>query len=450
MPSLAAVTKPILALLLAGAWFWLSAAFAGEQVKVQLNWKHQFEFAAFYAAQAQGFYRDAGLDVEIIEGGPGIDSVKQVASGHADFGVGTSALVVERARGQPVMAIATLMQHSPIALLAPRRSGIESVHDLAGRPIAVDPHSRDEIESFLRASGIAADKIDLVDQVDWTLDSINSGRIAAKAIYTSNETYLIRGQEHEYLLLRPRSAGIDLYGNILFTRDEVFRKRPAVVKGFREATLKGLDYALRHPDVVSELILAKYNTQRKTRDHLLFEAEQIRELTRPDIVEPGYMSAGRWRHVVEVYADRGKLPADFDLEDFIYDPTQKGIPHWILWTLGFAIGGMLVAMALVIKVRAFNAALRREIGEREQAQAALRVSEAKYRELVDNANAIILRMAPDGTVTYFNEFAENFFGYPSAEILGQHVVGSIVPDTESGTGRDLSEMIAGKIGRAHV
>ena len=69
-------------------------------------------------------------------------------------------------------------------------------------------------------------------------------------------------------------------------------------------------------------------------------------------------------------------------------------------------------------------------------------SEANYKELIENVNAIILRMAPDGTVTYFNEYAENFFGYRAEEILGRHVVGTIVPETESNTGRDLSELIA--------
>ena len=73
---------------------------------------------------------------------------------------------------------------------------------------------------------------------------------------------------------------------------------------------------------------------------------------------------------------------------------------------------------------------------------ALKVSEQRYRELLTHANVIILRLAPDGTVSYFNEFAEHFFGYTAAEIVGRHVVGTIVPPTDSNTGRDLAEMIA--------
>ncbi|MDP2834540.1 MAG: ABC transporter substrate-binding protein [Pseudomonadota bacterium] len=422
--------------------FALSGVQAGESVSVQLIWKHQFEFAAFYAAQEQGYDRAAGLEVTIREGGPGIDAVKEVLEGRADFAVGTSALVVERYLGKPLVVLATLMQHSPIALLARRKNGVESVLDLAGKPVAVDAHSRDEIDAYLRASGIPVAQIKLIEQTDWTLGSLDQGREAAKVVYVSNEPFLIRGREHEYLLLTPRSAGIDLFGNVLYSSEALLRQRPETVRAFREATLKGLVYALAHSEEIADLILAHYNTQNKSRAHLLFEADQIRELTRPDIVEPGYMSPGRWRHVVEVYASQDKLPADFDLAGFLYDPTPPKTPAWVRWALLAALVGMLVALAVVARVRALNHKLQREIGERKQAETALQASEAKYRELVDNANAIILRMTPDGTLTYFNEYAETFFGYTAAEILGKHVVGSIVPEVESGSERDLADMVA--------
>jgi PAS domain S-box-containing protein len=81
-----------------------------------------------------------------------------------------------------------------------------------------------------------------------------------------------------------------------------------------------------------------------------------------------------------------------------------------------------------------------DITEQKKAQEALQRSEIKYRELVQNANSIILRMDSQGNVTFFNEFAQQFFGYTEDEILGRNVVGTIVPEKES-TGRDLAAMI---------
>jgi PAS domain S-box-containing protein len=81
-----------------------------------------------------------------------------------------------------------------------------------------------------------------------------------------------------------------------------------------------------------------------------------------------------------------------------------------------------------------------DITEQKKVQEALQRSELKYRELVQNANSIILRMDSQGNVTFFNEFAQQFFGYTEDEILGKNVVGSIVPETDSEL-RNLAAMI---------
>jgi PAS domain S-box-containing protein len=92
------------------------------------------------------------------------------------------------------------------------------------------------------------------------------------------------------------------------------------------------------------------------------------------------------------------------------------------------------------ELSAANAALASEIAERRQAEAALRRSELKYRELVEHANSMILRVDARGRILFFNEFAQNFFGFREDEIIGAQAMGTIVPETES-SGRDLAALV---------
>src|ERR1700681_2179260 len=91
-------------------------AAALDQVSLQLKWKHQVQFAGYYAALEQGFYRDAGLDVAIREGGPDIDVAATVASGKADFGVCNSSVMRKRAMGHPLVVAAPHFPASPAIL----------------------------------------------------------------------------------------------------------------------------------------------------------------------------------------------------------------------------------------------------------------------------------------------------------------------------------------------
>jgi len=80
--------------------------------------------------------------------------------------------------------------------------------------------------------------------------------------------------------------------------------------------------------------------------------------------------------------------------------------------------------------------------DRRRAWESVRASEEKYRELVENANNIILKCDRDGNITFFNEYAQHFFGFSREEILGRPMVGTIVPPTESGSERDLVNLLA--------
>lgn len=98
------------------------------------------------------------------------------------------------------------------------------------------------------------------------------------------------------------------------------------------------------------------------------------------------------------------------------------------------------------ELRSLYGNLERQVQELKSAQEKLKASEEKYRELVEHANSIILRWKTDGRITFMNGYGLKFFGYEEEEIVGRHVVGTIVARTDS-SGRDLQKMIEGIISR---
>ena len=82
----------------------------------------------------------------------------------------------------------------------------------------------------------------------------------------------------------------------------------------------------------------------------------------------------------------------------------------------------------------------RDISERKKTEDALIESERKYRQLVQSANSIIIYFDSQGRITFLNKFGQDFFGYAEEEIIGQNIIGTIVPEKDS-QGRDLHELV---------
>lgn len=101
----------------------------------------------------------------------------------------------------------------------------------------------------------------------------------------------------------------------------------------------------------------------------------------------------------------------------------------------------LIVLLLFVWNRSLRAAVQKRTTELERSQEALRESEARYRELVEQASSIILRMDREGRICFLNDYAQRFFGCQLADVIGKSVIGTIVPETDS-AGKNLREMIA--------
>lgn len=292
-------------------------------VTLQLKWWHQFQFAGFYAAVKEGYYRDAGFDVTIVEAAEGVDPIQAVVDGDADYGVSTTELVLWRSRGAPVVVLGVIAQHSPLVFLTSDRPDIVSVHDLVGKRVAIEPNSA-ELLAYLQDEGIDIDDIDFLPHT-FSTDALLTGDIDATSAYSSDEPFELRSAGVAYQTFSPRSVGIDFYGDVLFTTEAQIAANPEQVRAFTEASMAGWRYAFDNVDEMIDYIYAELS-QRHSREHLAFEAAQMRRLVVPDLIEPGSMRVGRWQHIADTYRRVGLLDAPLDVADLLYQPETTPDP----------------------------------------------------------------------------------------------------------------------------
>lgn len=402
-----------------------------EPVTLQLKWHHQFQFAGYYAALAQGYYRDAGLDVRIVPAAAGVDAVVEVSAGRAQYGVSNSALVVARAQGRPVVVLAAIFQHTPIVLLARPQAGIRHVQDLRGKRAMIEPLDA-EVFAYLQQQGVPRSSLHLVPH-SFNLADFTQGRVDVISAYSTNEPFYLEQAGQPYLSFTPRQGRIDFYGDNLFTSEQELREHPDRVARFRAASLRGWNYAMAHPDAIIDLILTHYNSQ-SSRAHLQFEARQMAPLVQPELVGMGYMHPERWRHIVDIYREFGLLRGPFDVQAFVYDPDlplRQERDH-LLWALVllFALGTVLAGVAIFLLRLARR--LRQEVAIREAMTAHLAENERQFRFMAEHSADVIWTLdLSNHCLSYISPAVTALCGHEPQHLLGHPIMACMTPASAS-------------------
>lgn len=288
-----------------------------QNVRVQLKWTHQFQFAGYYAAIDQGYYREAGFDVTLLEHAPGVTPIEQLIGGRVDYAVGDSGVLLYRATGVPLVALAAIFQESPSILLTLEESGISELSDLRGKRIMLlGGYLNAELMSMLEAAGMHADDFTLLP-ADTDVAALIDRRTDAYNAYTTNEPFALSELGIPHRIFSPSDYGVDFYADILITTERQIARDPDGVRRFVEATLRGWRYAVDNPAEVVDLIFSDYNTQGHSRAHLMFEAQEAIHLILPNMVPIGYMNEERWGRIEKVFRQQGQLTQTVDMSRFL-------------------------------------------------------------------------------------------------------------------------------------
>jgi signal transduction histidine kinase/ABC-type nitrate/sulfonate/bicarbonate transport system substrate-binding protein len=291
-----------------------------EKVSLQLLWKHQFEFAGFYIAKEKGYYKDLGLDVQLKEFEFGTNITNDVLSGKSDFGIGRSSLILDKLRDKDIVLLGALYQSTPYVLMTKKRSDIQSIKDFKDKKIMLTDNleSLVAINSMMRSQGINQDDYTKVAHTFNAQDILN-GKADIMTVFLSNEPFTLYNMGQDYKIFDPKDYGFDFYSDIIFSSKKFALQSPSKVDRFYKATLKGWKYAFKNIDETVELILKKYNTQNKTKDAYVFEANILKTLAYKQDVEFGHLDELRIKEIANLYKLLGMTKKSNEhLKDLIY------------------------------------------------------------------------------------------------------------------------------------
>ncbi|NLU34072.1 MAG: transporter substrate-binding domain-containing protein [Wolinella succinogenes] len=295
-----------------------------QKLSLRLQWKHQFEFAGFYTAIEKGYYQEAGLEVELKEYENGVNIIQEVLEGKSHFGIWGSGIIKEQMEGKPILLLANYFKRSPLAIVTSPE--IKSPGDLKGKRLMLSEVNIDSANftHMLQGFGLSMKDIQILS-TSFNIHDFIDGKVDAYSIFLTNELFDLQRLGVRYNILDPSNYGVELYDENLFGAKEFVLKNPTLVKRFIDASNRGWQYALDHPEEIVDLILERYNTQNKTKEQLLFEARETAKMVLSRSYPIGSIDPHKVRKIGEIFAEARLAPPAKDYASFLFGQIRTSL-----------------------------------------------------------------------------------------------------------------------------
>ncbi|SNT38344.1 NitT/TauT family transport system substrate-binding protein [Granulicella rosea] len=280
------------------------------QVKLQADWYPQPEHGGFYTALVKGYYKDEGLDVQIIPGGPFVTSESLVASGAVQFGMNSSDHVLESIAnsGEPLVAVGATMQHDPQGIMVRDSSPVHAWADLEGHTVSVKPGST-WWEFIVKKFNLTH-----VRETPATYSVANflqDPNYIQQAFVTSEPYFASKAGVQTRMLLNS-AAGYDPY-RVFYTSQSYAKEHPDVVAKFTRASIRGWKEYLADPAPANAAIL-KQNPALNP-DWMNFSYNALKKghfIDGPDGTQTGRFDPARWNALYKQLLDLKVLKQPID------------------------------------------------------------------------------------------------------------------------------------------
>ena len=293
-----------------------------EKVKVQLQWKYQFQFAGFIMAKELGYYKDAGLDVSLLEYDGG-DIRKSIQEKGAEFFLQNGVLLFDKNNKLlNVKLLATYFQRSPLVLIT--QPEIKDVPELKGKKIMTGGNDIYEtpLDALLYYYGINPTTAKFLHH-SFNLQDFIQKRVDAMSIFMTDQIFDLKKIGAAFNIIDPAEYGYVSPANNLFSYSSYIQNHKKEVDAFLAATKKGWEYALSHIEESAAVIYDKYS-KRKSIEALVYEGKTTKALMLQNIFDIGEINRKNIRQIYQELLNRKGLKVDERaLENYIYTSSVK-------------------------------------------------------------------------------------------------------------------------------
>ena len=234
-----------------------------QKVTVILDCTPNTNHTGLYVAKEKGYYKDLGLDVEIIQPSEG-SSLQLLAAGKGDFAVSYQEdLTYARTSDSPlpVKAIAAIIQHNTSGFASPKEKGIETVKDFENKVYGGwgSPSEQAILKAVMEKNAADFSKLKIVDAgtEDFFIATKNNLDFEWTFEAWTNIEAKLRGFDINYIPVRDLDPALDYYTPIIAATEDTVNNKKDLAKKFMEATTKGYEEAIANPEESAKLLVSK-------------------------------------------------------------------------------------------------------------------------------------------------------------------------------------------------
>lgn len=286
------------------------------KIKMVLDWTPNTNHTGLYVAQSKGYFKEQGLEVEIIQPGSGT-SEALVASGEVPFGISVQENITQaRSQGVPIVSIAAVIQHNTSGFAAPSVKNIKSPKDFEGKTYGGwgSPVEAAVMRSIMDSVGADFDKVKNVNIGNADFFTAVKRDIDFAWIYyawTGVEAEL-RNEPVAMIYVNEFSDQLDYYTPVIATNEQTIKEDPELVKSFMAAVSKGYEYAIENPEDAANILLQAVPDLDK--DLVLASQKWLSPKYKDDAARWGEQKREVWEGYMNWMADNQLMESKIDVD----------------------------------------------------------------------------------------------------------------------------------------